>query len=170
MRISNVHRRTYPVESSVLARFLDGLGSPDDPLWPRDRWPPIVLPDGVTCGSAGHHGPIHYVVERHEPGRLVEFRFRRPQGWDGTHAFVIEVGRDGRAQMSHILEMHTRGFGLVQWLLVFRPLHDALVEAALDRPARALQAPLEAPPWTVRVRLLRWLIRRTTQLKVFLRP
>jgi len=169
MKIENVHERTYPVEASALAPFLDGLGSGADRLWPRRQWPPMVVGAGLHVGSAGGHGPVRYVVERYEPGRSVSFRFRRPRGWDGTHSFVIQPLSDGRSRLIHVLEMRASGAALLQWLLVFRPLHDAVIEEGLDRVATAFGAPLEAPPWSARVRFLRWALTHASVEKVHIR-
>ena len=49
----------------------------------------------------------------------------------------------------------------VQWKLVIEPLHDALLEDALDKAERetGLPAPHRSV-WSLRVRFLRWLVRR----------
>lgn len=119
----------------------------------------MVLSEGLSVGSAGGHGPVRYWVHRYEPGRLVVFRFTRPRGWRGTHRFVANALPDGEARLMHVLEMDTTGTGLLLWVLVFRPLHDALIEEALDRVSAELgYEPPRARVWTVRVRLLRRLL------------
>jgi hypothetical protein len=57
--------------------------------------------------------------------------------------------------------MRVRGTARLSWPLVFRPLHDALVEDSLDLAERAVSARLATPArWSRYVRLLRCLLRR----------
>lgn len=161
VRIVNRHVRTFDRHSSDLARYIDLLGSAEDRMWPAARWPAMVVKAGLTTGAAGGHGPIRYVVERYEPGRSVMFRFTRPHGWRGTHRFLIEDLPDGRARFSHELRMEAWGASLFQWLIVFRPLHDTVIEEAFDRVAVDFGEPIQAPPWSRRVRLLRWVLARS---------
>ncbi len=159
MRVLNVHARELPVEPAAVAPLLDSLSSPGDRLWPRDRWPPMRFDRPLQPGAAGGHGPIRYVVESYVPGSAVAFRFTAPRGFRGTHAFTIERSARG-CRLTHTLEMTAQGLARISWPLVFRPLHDALVEDGLDRAAAAVGAPLEAPPWSAWVRALRRLLGR----------
>ncbi len=112
----------------------------------------------LQVGASGGHGPIRYRVEAYEPGRAVVFRFTRPQGFEGTHGFEVEARSTG-SRLRHVLEMEARGTACVSWPLVFRPLHDALIEDALDRAQRALgEVPARPNRWSAFVRLLRFLL------------
>lgn len=136
MRIENVHDRIFAGEPQAFAAYIDLLGSRQDRMWPSQRWPAMVLRDGgIAVASAGGHGPIRYVVEQYEPGRLAKFRFTRPRSWSGSHAFVVWPLPDGRTRLNHTLRMKTRGVGTLLWFLIFRPLHDAVIEDAFDRVA-----------------------------------
>jgi hypothetical protein len=164
MRIVNVHERTYGVPSGAAGPFIDDLGSPRDRLWPRRNWPPMILEGGLVPGSAGGHGPVRYVVERYEPGRAAVFRFTRPRGWSGVHAFTIHRLAANETRLRHVLEMDATGVGLLLWIGAFRPLHDAVIEEALDRAGAALIGSVPpAPAWSRYVRFLRWALgpRRT---------
>jgi len=55
--------------------------------------------------------------------------------------------------------MQTLGRASLTWPLIFRPLHDALVEDALAKAARNLELETEAPKWRLRVQVLRSLMR-----------
>src|SRR3972149_5004392 len=91
----------------------------------------------LGVGAIGGHGPIRYSVEQYEPGRLVRFRFTGPRGFRGTHSFIVLSGPDG-ASLRHEISLRPTGVGRVTWFVVFRPLHDALIEDAMDRASAAL--------------------------------
>jgi hypothetical protein len=123
----------------------------------------MVLDKPLGVGARGGHGPIRYVVEEYRPGRQVVFRFTRPEGFHGTHSFVLNVQQDG-CELRHAIEMSVSGLSLLTWPLVFRPLHDALLEDSLDK----LEALLSEGEWRRRdlpflVRLLRTLLARRSR-------
>lgn len=160
MRILNVHDRTFAVGPDDLGPLIDDLASDRERLWPRGEWPALRLSNGLRVGSAGGHGPIRYFVEAFEPGRRVVFRFTRPEGWSGTHEFGVRPDGGGGTSLRHVLEMEAKGWSLILWAVVFRPLHDALIEDALARAAAALgQADARPPRHSLYVRLLRRLLR-----------
>jgi len=140
--------------------LIDGLASRDDALWPRDRWPAMKLDRPLGVGAAGGHGPIRYFVEEYEPGRSVRFRFTRPRGFDGSHRFEITQAVDGRVRLRHVLEMRASGPALLTWPFLYQPLHDALLEDALDRAGSTLGLPIAPRRWSAWVKVLRWALRR----------
>jgi hypothetical protein len=156
MNVVNVHERELPVPPATVGALLDGLASPTNVLWPRQTWPPMKFDRPLGAGARGGHGPIRYVVERHEPGRNVVFRFTGPRGFDGWHGLEVAIAAGGATVLRHRLEMTTRGPARLSWPLVFRPLHDALVEDALACAQAALGLPPEVRPWSTWVRFLRW--------------
>jgi len=88
----------------------------------------------LGIGASGGHGPVRYVVEEYEPGRTVRFRFTRPAGFRGHHAFRIAPAPDeSGVLLTHELTMTVVGSARLTWPLFFRPLHDALIEESLDR-------------------------------------
>ena len=159
MNVLNIHERVLNATATEAAALVDSLGSPGDLLWPGDRWPRIRLDGPLSPGTRGGHHPICYTVEAFEPGRSARFRFTAPRGFDGIHMFEIEPTPAGGARIRHTLEMKTRGFATLSWPLIFRPLHDALVEDAFDRAERSFGPAPPAKPWSARVRALRWLLR-----------
>lgn len=155
MQVRNVHARAFAAPPDAVGRLLDGLASADDQLWPRDRWPAMRLDRPLGVGATGGHGPVRYTVDAYAPGVGVCFRFRAPRGAVGTHRFEVEPLADGGACLWHILVIDAVGPARLTWPLVFRPLHDALLEDALDRAALSLGEAPVAAPWSRPVRLLR---------------
>lgn len=156
--VLNLHERTLPVPASAVGELIDRLASPEDRLWPTDRWPAMRFDRALEVGARGGHGPIRYFVEEYKPGQSIRFRFTGPKGFVGTHGFeIIEVAPD-LTQLRHVLEMGLKGRARLSWPLIFRPLHDALIEDALDRAAAFLvKKPVELRDWPIRVKWLRWL-------------
>ncbi|NMO20766.1 SRPBCC family protein [Pyxidicoccus fallax] len=155
MEVRNIHERFLPVPPERLAPLLDSLASREDGLWPHERWPRMRFDRPLAVGASGGHGPIRYDVEGYEPGRRVRFRFRAPRGFDGWHALVVEPA-EGGVLLRHELEMAARGPARLSWPVVFRPLHDALVEDALDKAELAVTGRVARPArWGWRVRVLR---------------
>ncbi len=156
MKVLNVHQRELPVSASRAGTLLDSLASPADALWPRRTWPPMRLDRPLGVGAVGGHGPIRYVVEEYVRGECVCFRFSAPPGFDGQHRFdVVSLGHD-RSLLRHSLAMRTSGTARLTWPLVFRPLHDALIEDAFAEAETALGLPRHEHPWSIGVRVLRW--------------
>jgi hypothetical protein len=158
--VRNVHERILRADASRVGDLLDSLGSPQDRLWPSDRWPTMQFDRPLQVGALGGHGPIRYMVERYNPGCAVWFRLTGPAGFDGGHGFDLESTATGGTRLRHVLTMNPRGAARVSWPLVFRPLHDALVEDALDRAAMAVGEPPARRGWSLWVRLLRAMLRR----------
>lgn len=132
------------------------LGSDADQLWPGDRWPRLRLDGPLGVGARGGHGPIRYRVESYEPSQRVRFRFERPRGFDGVHEFSVVVEGTAPAQLVHVLEADMSGLARLSWPLVFRSLHDALIEDALDNAERQVTGQLQRPVrWSIYVRGLR---------------
>ena len=150
-----VHERHLPSRPDEVGALIDSLASRKDLLWPRDAWPSMRLGSGLQIGSAGGHGPIRYSVEEYEPARRVRFRFTAPRGFDGTHEFeVVPTGE--YANLRHVIDMRVRGLARLSWPAVYAPLHDALIEDALDRAESALGVGAgRRTPWSPRVRALR---------------
>jgi hypothetical protein len=160
MRIVNVHRRQFSADAGRVGRLLDLLGSPDDELWPSPPWPRMWLEGPLAPGVRGGHGPIAYRVESYVPGRALRFRFEAPAGFDGFHEFRVEdLGARGSC-LEHRIEMDARGRARLHWALAIAPLHDAVVEDALDCAARALGEMSRGAPWSWRVRAVRALLGR----------
>lgn len=161
MSIVNVQSRVLNAPAADVGPLIDSLASANDRLWPHDRWPPMEFDRPLGVGADGGHGPVRYVVESYEPGRSVQFRFTAPEGWHGSHRFEIEEAGPNKAALRHIIEMRTTGLSRLTWFLVFRPMHDALMEDALDRAETYTSGHPAERDWSPWVRMLRWALGRT---------
>lgn len=158
MRVHNVHVRELPASVNEVGALINSLGGPDDRLWPHEAWPPMRLDRPLGVGATGGHGPIRYHVVEYTPSRSVRFAFTAPAGFDGWHEFTAHAQGTG-AELRHTLSMQTHGPAWLSWPLIFRHLHDALIEDALDRAEFAVCGTTGAPAsWSVYVRLLRRLL------------
>ena len=144
MRVHNVHERTVSGDARAL---IDSLASEHDALWPTNRWPAMRLDRPLGVGAKGGHGPIRYEVVGYEPGRLARFRFTGMPGFEGEHGFeALPVGGDATL-LRHTATAELRGTATLKWRLAIRRLHDALVEDAFDKAAKA---PQRRHSWAVR--------------------
>lgn len=155
--LQNVHERLIEAPLSRVGGLIDKLASRDDALWPRKRWPPMRFDRPLGVGANGGHGPIRYRVEAYEPGRMIRFRFTAPRGFVGTHGFEAEEIAPGVVRLRHTLKMRVQGTARLAWPLIFRPLHDALIEDALDCAEGAGES-AQPRQWSRRVSFLRWLL------------
>jgi len=161
MQVNNVHSRRYAASVEQVGGLLDSLASDDDRLWPHERWLPMQLDRPLGVGARGGHGPIRYRVVSYQPGRSVAFRFEAPAGFVGVHRFEVEAVGAGRTELRHTIDMQASGRARLKWQLVIRPLHDSLLEDALDKAQAELEfRPLQLCPLPLQVRMLRWLLRR----------
>ena len=171
MNVRSVHSRELAVPADRLGALLDRLGSPDDALWPSERWPttPFVLEGPLAVGTTARHGLIRetridQVVEEYEPGRRVVFRFAPGLGLVGTHRFEVEPLAPSRARLTHTLECRVEPKMIPLYPIVIRQ-HDALLEDILDRAELVTTgAPARPARWPVLVRLVNalelWVARR----------
>ena len=156
MRVRNVHERAFGATPGEVGALIDSLASRRDRLWPRRAWPPMRFDRPLAVGAHGGHGPIRYDIEAYQPGRSIRFRFTAPRGFDGWHRFEVVEGAP--VVLRHILEMDTRGWARLTWPLLFRPLHDALIEDSLTIAQISLGEVPGPEGWSRRVRLLRWIL------------
>jgi hypothetical protein len=109
----------------------------------------------LGVGAQGGHGPIGYLVESYLPGRLVQFRFTEPAGFDGVHRVELKTLGPERSLLRHTIAMRVARSSYLRWLLVIRPLHNALIEDAMDRASSFAGCLPKQQPWSLWVRLLR---------------
>lgn len=160
--VVNMHERVLAAPAEAVGQLLDGLAGPDDRLWPGKRWPVMRFDRPLSVGAHGGHGPVRYHVESYTPGSAIRFRFDRPAGFHGYHEYVISATGSGGTVLRHCLVMWTSGTARASWPLLFRPLHDALIEDSLDQALRGLGLPVPQPRrWSGRVRVLRAIATRT---------
>ncbi|MBB1243910.1 SRPBCC family protein [Streptomyces durbertensis] len=157
MAVYNVHERLLVADEDEVGALIDTLAAGEnDLLWPRRDWPPLEFDRPLGPGAVGGHQPVGYTVAGYVPGRWIRFEFTRPRGFDGFHELAVLPAGPGRARLHHTLTMSPKGLARLTWPLAFRPLHDALLEDALDRAERATTGTVAHPArWSPYVRLLR---------------
>lgn len=155
MRILNVHEREVKGAVTQVGQLIDTLGSQQDALWPRNIWPHMKFEGPLAVGVQGGHGPIKYYVEAYEPGKRIQFRFTGPKGFSGSHSYEVEASAKGTL-LRHRLEMKTRGWAVLTWPIVFRPLHDALIEDSFATAQLSVGQSPQMRAWSSWVRFLRW--------------
>ncbi|RSC93654.1 hypothetical protein [Tenacibaculum singaporense] len=133
MKVINVHHRTYSISIEKITELFDTLSGKNDKVWPVEKWPQMIFKEGIKGGASGGHGPIRYTVEKYNPKELIQFRFTKPSGFIGTHRFEIKEIQNNQTQVTHIIEMNTKGTGTIIWLFAIRSLHNALLEDCLDK-------------------------------------
>ncbi|MFN8372158.1 MAG: SRPBCC family protein [Anaerolineae bacterium] len=158
MYVLNRHERILNASAAQVGALMDTLSSPEDKLWPRDLWPRMRFDRPLSVGADGGHGPIRYFVEAYQPGVSIRFQFKAPRGFNGWHGIQIEAIDATTTRLIHTLEMHTSGQAVLSWALVFRPLHDALIEDALDRAQTVFSGQQVTSQWSPYVRFLRGLL------------
>lgn len=157
MDVLNIHKRKLEADPTAVGALLDSLSSPEDRLWPRHAWPRMAFDRPLEVGARGGHGPIRYVVEAYTPGQSIRFRFIGPSGFDGFHGYEIERGLSAQTTvLKHTLEMTARGKAVASWPLIYRPMHDALLEDSLALAQVSLGLPPDIRPWSFWVKMLRW--------------
>jgi len=163
MKILNIHERSMVGPAPVVSELLDGLSGPNDRLWPADRWPPMKLDAPLGVGSAGGHGPVRYCVSEYTPGRKVVFNFDESgllAGLAGRHWFEV-VPNGEQTVLRHVIEASCDFRTWIHWSTVIKPLHNALLEDALDGAERALNPSSQSSSrWNLWVRFLRSLLKR----------
>lgn len=155
MKVVNLHGRVFPLPATRVGALLDSLASERDALWPQRFWPRMRFDRPLAVGARGGHGPIRYEVAAYVRSRAVVFRFLGPRGFDGFHAFEVAEEGGQATRVRHALEMRTSGLAALSWPLVYRPLHDALVEDAFTTAEVSLGLAPRVVPWSWRVRGLR---------------
>jgi len=158
MKVRNIHKRVYPVPSQQLGQLLDTLASDNDCIWPHEHWPAMKFKEDLVVGAVGGHKPIRYSVESFNKGRSVVFRFLSPRGFKGTHSYRLMPISENKCELIHTIEMDAQGKALVAWVLVIRPLHDALLKDSLSKVGVSIGLKATPNKWSVWVKLLRWVM------------
>lgn len=160
MEVLNIHQREFAADPQRLGALLDSLASDEDRLWPKRLWPRMAFDRPLGVGARGGHGPIRYFVEKYTPGESIEYRFTGPKGFAGVHGFEIVAGPERTSALRHTVKMRTHGAAIVSWPLIYRPMHDALIEDALATAEVSLGLSPTVKAWSVRVRMLRRIVSR----------
>lgn len=158
MKVVNIHERKLQADPAEVGALIDSLASWEDGLWPRQLWPRMAFNRTLAVGAKGGHGSIRYFIEAYTPGKAIRFRFTGPAGFDGFHAYEIVSGPEQPVILRHSIRMNTSGRALLSWPLVYRPMHDALMEDSLTTAQVSLGLEPQTSPWSAWVRFIRWLV------------
>jgi hypothetical protein len=158
MKVLNVHECELPATSEQIGVIVASLASPTDILWPSHSWPRMAFDRPLGVGAVGGHGPVRYFVAEYLPERSITFHFTGPKGFDGFHRFEIIAVSHGSTMLRHTLQMNTHGPAILSWPLIFRPLHDALLEDSFACAQASLGLVPQVRPWSRWVKGLRWLL------------
>jgi hypothetical protein len=163
MRIRNVHERHLDAPPERVGAILDTLSSANDRLWPHDKWPAQQLDRPLGVGARGGHGPVRYAVSAYVPGRIAEFRFDGTgltADWDGRHLFEV-IPRRSHVILRHTIDAECNPKPWLTWFVMIRPMHNALIEDALDRAQSAVGQAVKRPSrWGLPVKLMRGIVAR----------
>jgi len=88
----------------------------------------------------------------------VEYRFDGTgftANWDGRHLFEV-IPRRSHVIIRHTIDAAADPKTWITWFFMIRPMHNALIEDALDRAESGLGIPVKKPArWGPWVRLIR---------------
>lgn len=160
MKIFNRHDRIIPAEHDAVGFVLNSLSGPEDALWPREVWPPMILDSALKVGAAGGHGPVRYRVSEYIPGLRAVFQFDSTGlmgGVDGRHYFEV-VPRRRHVIIRHDLEGNCNLGMWLKWTFLVKPLHNTVIEDAFDKvESRFSGTAVKRSHWGPWVRFLRWM-------------
>lgn len=158
MEVHNIHECEIEADPVQVGALIDSLASKEDRLWPNQMWPRMEFEHSLGVGAKGGHGPIRYIVEEYTPSESIKFRFIGPKGFDGFHGYEIVAGSNMATVLRHTVKMNTRGSAILSWALIYRPMHDALIEDSLTTAQVSLELSPTVRAWSVWVKVLRWVV------------
>ncbi len=135
MRVKNIHERRVLSDSETTFQVFESLATKKDRLWPKHAWPVIRLDAPKENLGRGGHGPIRYKVIEHKPGTRTTFVFENEKlsrGLVGVHYFELVDEGKGVFLARHVIDVDLQGLAIILWPIFIRPMHDALLEDALD--------------------------------------
>ncbi|PHR26240.1 MAG: hypothetical protein COA38_15405 [Fluviicola sp.] len=155
MRVLNIHKRTLNQPKSKVTELLKTLSTENDRIWPNEKWPEMKFKNGIQVGAKGGHGPIRYSVEKYNPDEIIQFRFSKPNGFNGIHKFeIIELDKE-KTEIKHTIEMYTTGKGTLIWTFAISSLHNALIEDGFDKLENNFSENRKSTEWSLWVKFLR---------------
>ena len=155
MKVLNIHTRIINQPKSKVTELLKTLSTENDKIWPKEKWPEIKFKDGIQVGSKGGHGPIRYSVEKYNPSEIIQFRFSKPNGFNGIHKFEINELSNEKTEIKHTIDMNTEGKGTLIWTFAIRSLHNALIEDGFDKLENNFLENRKLTKWNRWVKFLR---------------
>ena len=138
-----------------MSELINSLATPEDEIWPTEKWPRMKLDNGLAVGSKGGHGPISYFVEVNIQSEQIVFRFTSPKGFDGVHKFDINVVQENKTELLHTIDMKVNLKAYFLWIVGIKWLHNALIEDGLDKIHNKITGESKVTQWNLWVRILR---------------
>ena len=158
MRVLNVHKRILNQPKSEVVELLKTLSTDNDRIWPIEKWPAMRFKEGINVGAKGGHGPIRYLVEEYNPNEIIQFRFLKPDGFNGVHKFEIKELSKEKTEIKHTIDMNTVGKGTIIWFLAIHSLHNALIEDGFDKLENHFLEKHKKSKWNFWVKIVRRLL------------
>ncbi len=155
MKVLNIHKRIIKQPKEKVTEVLKTLATESDKIWPKEKWLEMKFKDGIKVGAKGGHGPIRYSVEKYNPDEIIQFRFSKPEGFNGIHKFEITELDTHTTEIKHTIDMNTTGKGTYNWLFAVRSLHNALLEDGLDKLENNFSTEQKSTNWNFWVKFLR---------------
>lgn len=159
MKVINIHKRIINHPKEKVSELLGTLSTKNDKIWPNEKWPAMIFSKGLVEGAKGGHGPIRYSIEKYKPKEFIQFKFSKPIGFNGIHKFEILELENGKTELRHTIAIDAIGKGLLTWLIAIRPLHNALLEDALDKVENRYLTGKRKTEWTIWVKILRKILK-----------
>jgi hypothetical protein len=155
LKVLNIHKRIINQPKNKVVDLINTLSTDNDKIWPKEKWPAMKFAGGIKIGAKGGHGPIKYVVEKYNSEQIIQFRFEKPEGFNGIHKFEIEPINKNETLIKHTIEMQTAGIGTLMWVLGIRSLHNALIEDCFDKIENNFLVDKKTSEWSFWVKYLR---------------
>lgn len=155
MKVLNIHKRIIHRPKNEVAELLRSLSTENDKIWPKEKWPAMKFKEGIKVGAKGGHGPIRYSVEKYNPNEIIQFRFSKPNGFNGIHKFEIKEMTKEKTEIKHTIDMNTVGKGTLTWVSGIRSLHNALIEDGFDKLENNFSENQKSTEWNFWVKFLR---------------
>lgn len=155
MKVLDIHKRTISLPKEDLIGLLKTLSTPNDRIWPYEKWPAMKFKGGIKVHAEGGHGPVRYSVVKYNPEKIIEFRFSQPSGFHGIHKFELNELTSDKTEIIHTIDMNTSIKGSLIWLFVIRHTHHALMEDGFDKLENSFSKDQKRTEWNLWVRILR---------------
>jgi hypothetical protein len=153
MQIVNIHKRHLPASVAQVGELIATAASKDDRVWPHENWPRMYFDRPIQVGAVGGHGPIHYRVVTYWPQECVRFEFT--SGSVGWHELQLQATGEHTCLLTHTIQTQPSLKFRIEWLLVIRHMHDALIEDLFDKLESQFQPLAQPNHWNAYVKLLR---------------
>jgi hypothetical protein len=125
-----------------------------------EQWPPMIFKKGLSEGAIGGHGPIKYSILKYIPGDTIEFKFIKPDGFNGIHKFNITELVSEKTEIKHTIEMSLSRKSILTWYFAIKWLHDALLEDCLDKVENHFLKEPKSAKWNFWVCILRKILKK----------